>query len=211
MGYGNQQLTSELDSRIDSIIELCGQLATPKYMYTWFEPELKDGVVHLGGIVLTGKDIHRHLSSCEYCVVLAVTAGMGVERELLRLQRVSMTDAVIFDACANAYVESMADYVESLIVSDARQKGMYTNYRYSPGYGDFPIQAQLDIIPALGCEKKIGLTVTDNAIMIPHKSVTAIIGVFADKPECIPHNCENCNMYDKCNIRKVGGKCDRQK
>ncbi|MBQ7900373.1 MAG: vitamin B12 dependent methionine synthase, partial [Clostridia bacterium] len=100
---------------------------------------------------------------------------------------------------------------ESLIVQEAADKGMHTNYRYSPGYGDFPIQAQLDIIPALNCEKKIGLTVTDSALMIPHKSVTAIIGVFADKPELVPHGCENCNMYEKCNIRKAGGKCDKRK
>ena len=122
-----------------------------------------------------------------------------------------MTDALIFDACANVYVESVADYVESIIASDAHKKSMHTNYRYSPGYGDFPIQAQLNIIPALGCEKRIGLTVTENAIMIPRKSVTAIIGVFTEKPPSVLHNCENCNMYDKCNIRKAGGKCDKQK
>ena len=76
------------------------------------------------GIVLVGKDISAHLNGCCYCVLMAVTCGMGVERELLRLQRMSMTEAVVFDACANAYVESLADCVQRIIEQEAAEAAM---------------------------------------------------------------------------------------
>ena len=48
--------------------------------------------------------------------------------------------------------------------------------RFSPGYGDFPLDCQKDIFAALDCGS-IGLTLNDNLFMTPSKSVTAVIGV----------------------------------
>lgn len=56
---------------------------------------------------------------------------------------------------------------------------MYTRPRFSPGYGDLPINMQKDIFAALDCPRKIGLSLNESLLMSPSKSVTAIIGVSA--------------------------------
>ena len=48
--------------------------------------------------------------------------------------------------------------------------------RFSPGYGDFPLDCQKDIFAVLDCGS-IGLTLNSNLFMTPSKSVTAVIGV----------------------------------
>ena len=49
--------------------------------------------------------------------------------------------------------------------------------RFSPGYGDLPIEIQKDIFRALDCPRRIGLTLNENLLMSPTKSVSAIIGI----------------------------------
>ena len=211
LGYNNQHLSGDINSQIDSLINKCLNLNSLKYTYGYFETESKNGEIHLKNtnVVFKGKDIYSHLDGCKYIALFAITSGIAVESELLRLQKTSMTDAVIFDACANAYIESGADYVDNLIRQDAKQKGYSANYRYSPGYGDFPIECQRDIINLLKCPKTIGLTVTDSMLMIPHKSVTAVVGVFEGKPNQNKRSCKDCNMYHQCIFRKGGNHCGK--
>ena len=54
--------------------------------------------------------------------------------------------------------------------------------RYSPGYGDLPLAFQQDLFRALDCERRLGLTLTDSLLMVPSKSVTAIIGMKEKTP-----------------------------
>lgn len=211
MGYGGQPIDSELERDIAKGIKRCSEVSFPAYTYGYFDTEQTEGGVMLAGcdIVLPGNDIKAHLKGAKYCAVMAVTLGMSLERELILAEKKSMTDAIILDSAANAYIESAADYVEGIIIKESREKGFYTNFRYSPGYGDFPIEAQKKLIPMLQCEKRIGLTVTQSSIMIPRKSVTAVIGIF-DKKQNHKKSCEGCNMYDSCSIRKGGERCDKQ-
>jgi hypothetical protein len=50
-------------------------------------------------------------------------------------------------------------------------------WRFSPGYGDLPLDTHINLLGALDTSRKIGLTVSRSLILIPSKSVTAIIGV----------------------------------
>ena len=52
----------------------------------------------------------------------------------------------------------------------------YTKSRFSPGYGDLPIEFQRDIFSVLNLNKNIGVYLTEGMQMTPSKSVTAIIG-----------------------------------
>ena len=59
-----------------------------------------------------------------------------------------------------------AEYPDRLLVS-----------RYSPGYGDLPLETQTAVFKALDCERTIGVTLTESLLMRPSKSVTAVIGM----------------------------------
>ena len=49
--------------------------------------------------------------------------------------------------------------------------------RYSPGFGDFPLSAQREILSVLDAARAIGVSLTDTLLMVPSKSVSAVIGV----------------------------------
>ena len=55
--------------------------------------------------------------------------------------------------------------------------------RYSPGYADFPLAAQRELLALLDAPRKVGVSLTDSLLMVPSKSVSAVIGV---KPATAP-------------------------
>ncbi len=154
--------------------------------------------------LLVGNDIKKHLMGCERVIVFAATLGVDADR-LIRAAEISdMAYATVLDAYASAYIEEYCDNCEA----ELSRYGNLT-WRYSPGYGDYPIALQSEYIKLLSADKQTGLTATENHILIPRKSVTAIMGI-TDKPRGeIKNKCDNCNMKDKCIIRKDGQSCGR--
>lgn len=207
LGYKDQQISKDLVQKIDFLIKWAQKNIKPRALWDVFEPEFSENVL-LKNTTLNfeGKDIYNHVEGAKQVAVMAVTLGMEAERAILKYQHTDMTDAVILDAVFDAFVECVADNTEQEIKKFASKQGLFTNYRYSPGYGDFPINTQKSVISSLGCEKKIGLTVTETNIMLPRKSVTAVIGLFDELKEKNQHNCLNCNMQDKCKSKR---KCDK--
>ena len=102
-----------------------------------------------------------------------MTLGLQVD-ELIRSAEVSdMAGAVILDRFASDFAEQLCDQVQAEL---AAKHGELTT-RFSPGYGDFPLAAQHDILKLLNAGKAIGLFATDSGVLIPGKSVTAVVGI----------------------------------
>ena len=80
-------------------------------------------------------------------------------------------------------------------------------WRYSPGYGDLPLDIQFDLLTLLQAQKRIGLTVMNSNMMVPTKSVTAFIGLSEGEVDRSTRGCESCNMKDRCKFMKSGGHC----
>ena len=116
----------------------------------------------------SGETVNRALSNCNKAVLFAATLGAGVDRLLLLKESVNMGDAVIVQAIAAAMIECVCNELQS---------GYNARPRVSPGYGDFPISAQREILKILDAPKKIGLSATDALMLVPTKSVTAIFGI----------------------------------
>ena len=125
---------------------------------------------------------------------MAATLGIEADREIKRLSVISVAKAVVLDACATAYIEGICDDVQGEI----EKKYGGVNYRYSPGYGDFPIEAQSDFINMLDTPRKIGLTLSGGGMLIPTKSVTAVLGIVNNKSECEGIKCERCPNRARC-------------
>lgn len=203
LGHKGQEYSKEIDIKIDFLIDNAYSVCNPKSIWGVFEPEFSDKVYLKGtNLAFEGKDILKHLQGAKKVAVLAVTLGINAEREILKFQQFDMVSAVIADAVFDAYIESAADGVETEIVSFAKKQGLYPNWRFSPGYGDFPIETQKGIADVLNLSKTIGLTVTESNILIPRKSVTAVIGLFDKEQPRRIGGCENCNMKDKCNNKR---------
>lgn len=181
---------------------------TPKFCWSYADiSERSDNSVKLSGytLALEGNDISAHLDGCCGVVLLAATLGNNVDMLLRKTQTQDMAKAVILDAMASAAIEQVCNEAEKEI--SARLENKHLIWRFSPGYGDFPIEVQNDFLTALNAQKVIGLCANSSGILTPTKSVTAVIGVHKKSVQNKKHSCESCNMRDRCNYRKTGGTC----
>lgn len=207
MGYKNGcsdpkilQITDECEQRLMQVMK-------PRYVYKVFDIEhTDDGVaVKNTSLVLKGKDIYEHLKDCERCALLCATVSVGVDMLIRSFEAVDMTKAVITDCLSSAVIEQVCNEVESTIKSEVGDYN-YT-WRFSPGYGDFLLDIQTEFIDVLDAQKRAGVNVSDSLILIPRKSVTAVIGISSKDIPKGKRGCICCNMRDRCQFRKRGERC----
>ncbi len=150
-----------------------------------------------------GSNIAALLLKSEEAVLLAATLGMSSERLLLRTQAKSATSALVLDAVLTAMIEQVCDEACRTLEDALREQGLRLTPRFSPGYGDMPLEQTAQICAVLDAGRQIGLTVSSSGLMIPRKSVTAILGVTAESPH-MPSGCAICRMSSTCNMKNSG-------
>ena len=158
-------------------------------------------------LTLTGEDIRAHLADCGACILMAATLGAEVERLLMHTQVSDMARALILDSCASAAVENVCDNLEADLRERVEAEGKFLTDRYSPGYGDLPIALQGAFCTLLNTQRQIGLTVSGSNLLIPRKSVTAVLGISPLPRTTRSGGCQNCNLFETCTIRKSGAVC----
>ncbi len=145
------------------------------YKVCYIEADIiRDGdTLCIGNIKTDSTALEKNLVGCERAVVLAATVGVSLDRLIARYSAVSPTKAVVLDAVGSERIEALCD----AFCEDITLKLGATKPRFSPGYGDLPIEAQREIFTLLDCPRRIGLTLNESMLMSPSKSVTAIIGI----------------------------------
>lgn len=128
-------------------------------------------------VTLCSRDLGRNLAGCSQVALLAATIGPQVDALIRRHSSLDPVYASILQATGAMYIEELIDLVNSEIKKIAAAQGLKTRPRYSPGYGDVPLQVQKDFFRLLPCTR-IGLTLMDTLIMAPEKSVTAFVGLY---------------------------------
>lgn len=209
LGHKNCVIDKSIDLLIDECIKEIKEISNYKYVYNIFNIQRYEDSISLSesNLVFKGKDILEHLKDSSMCAVMAVTLGSMMDTRIRYYEKVDLTKALILDACASTAVEWICDEVQNEIKQKAENMNLGIIYRYSPGYGDFSIEIQSKVINALEAQKRIGLTVNENNILIPRKSVSAVIG-FQDKNiKSEPPGCKKCSSFGKCEYRKGGSYC----
>ena len=180
--YRGSEIPKDIDLIIDTSIEDLRKYSKIKYKYKEYPKDHED----LEKILL-GDDINELLISSNKILLVAV----------------------ILDATASAGVESIMNEINEYLISN--YKPMYLTDRFSPGYGDMPISVQKDFLNLLYGEKDLGVSTTSSGIMIPRKSITAIIGVSNEKQKMRINGCENCRLFLQCEFLKRGETCGYKK
>ncbi len=188
----------------------CGEqlltIAAPRWCGTVFDLSFsEDGVRLDGGPLLPGQELKQHLKGCQSAVVFCATLGADVDATIRRAQYTDMAQALALDCAAGALVEQLCDRIEGHI--HTQMPGLYSPYRYSPGYGDLPLGVQCALLDLLDAHRLIGLSATDSCIMTPRKSVTAILGLSDSSIPTHKRSCALCLNADSCQLRKSGGHC----
>jgi hypothetical protein len=214
----------------ESIAEI-KELINFRYLYQKFPLAETDEGVEIKNTTLTlkGKSIKKHLQHSKEVYLMAATLGAQVDKRISFYEKISVTKSMIFDACATTAIEEGCDQVETEIKEKVLVAGKEDiTFRYSPGYGDLGIDIQKEFLRILKAPKKIGLTASKYNMLIPTKSVTAIIGVLEEKigkKDILNYNnneqdklkdkdlefeerhCQNCLLYQDCELRRKGIYC----
>lgn len=208
LGWKGGEPEDSLLSDIEGCARLVRSSARPGVIWRRFRVE--DGC-HIAGTSLTleGEDIRRHLEGCEEAILMAATLGLGVESALMRMEVMDMAKALIMDSCASTAIENVCDNLESELREMVEKEGLFLTDRFSPGYGDLPIGQQRSFCEVLNTQRRMGLAVSGSGIMIPRKSVTAILGISLTPRKRRSSGCANCNMFYRCEIRKCGKYCGK--
>ena len=134
-----------------------------------------DGVLLADGTLVPGG---RFAAQCDGCVGLWCAAvTVGAEVVTARQALPSMAEQCVYDAvgseCADTAMDALQRVSRQLLLS---QGLALSPHRYSPGYGDMPLSAQVlfDRYLDLGA---MGVSLTAEHFMTPEKSVTAWAGV----------------------------------
>lgn len=159
--------------RIDGVIKEIASIATPAFVFCELSVRVNNAkCVYTDEISIVGEGFAKMVNNCPKIIVMCATIGAGVDRLIRKKSSLSVSDGFIFDAVASAMVEGLVNLAEVKCTTGRE----HTN-RFSPGYGDMPIDTQVDIINLLDTNRRLGLTLTESNLMTPTKSVTAIIGV----------------------------------
>ena len=214
LGYGGQQIEPELSQRIELVVERLELDIEPRGVRRVFAvdatgvDEQGEPCIRLVGtnVELRGRDIYRHLKDARFAALMACTLGMDAERRLRTTGAQQPLEGAVLDAACSAYVEAAVEQMDQQVKAAAAAHGLAGNWRFSPGYGDWPLEQQPELIRVTKCES-IGITLSESKMLVPRKSVTAIIGLYKEvkgsgETAHSPNGCAACDKLD-CPSRKA--------
>lgn len=167
---------------------------SPSLCYT--KIPLENDCLDFLGDTINSKNLQKNLKDCESVYVFAATAGIEIDRIINKYLTLSPSRAVIAQGAGTAIIEALCDFFCKKIAEEERKNNNYLRPRFSPGYGDFSLEYQKNILDILSARKLAGITLTDSLLMVPVKSVTAVIGVSKKDTSCVLSGCEMCNKKE---------------
>lgn len=193
LGYGKNAVDDRTLQLAADSFENLRSVMSRKSVYRIFDLEQADAEnIRFGNLEVRSKNLGRNLQGCDKIVLFGATLGIGVDQLLSRVSRRDMARTVVLQACAAALLEEYCDECQEEIGERLQAEERFLRPRFSPGYGDFPIECQNHVIRMLDSAKTIGLTITESFMMVPSKSVTAVIGAGTEQVMCHRQGCEVC-------------------
>ena len=160
-------------SAVDLCVEEFNKVVDYRYAYICVPVDfVGENICDLGFGNIESVNLCNVLKGCSEAFVIAVTTGIGVDRLLNKFSVTSASKHFITDAVASAAAESFCDYMDDML-----RKNPEKPHRFSPGYGDLPLEIQPKLLDMLNASKNIGITINSSLLMTPVKSITAIMGV----------------------------------
>ncbi|MDD3253134.1 MAG: vitamin B12 dependent-methionine synthase activation domain-containing protein [Lachnospiraceae bacterium] len=196
LGHRGQEVPENVEALIAETERELERAAVPKAYWREYPLTVQDGVLDMDCLKTTSRSLERNLKDCEKVILFGATLGSQVDVLLHRYSVLQMSKAVVMQAASVAMLETFCDEKNEALKAFYKELGWYLRPRFSPGYGDFPLECQRQLVPALELGKRIGVTLTDSLLMMPSKSVTAVIGASRLPRNCSVQGCEVCGKKD---------------
>ncbi|MCR4934785.1 MAG: hypothetical protein K6A29_11355 [Lachnospiraceae bacterium] len=176
LGYRGSEITEVVEEKLKAAFNLCNKIVNVRQVWKLYSiRESKEGITLEGAdCELFGESLKKLLKGLNEAILFCVTIGIDFDREVEKQMIKDPTLGVCLNACGIAAIEKACD---NLQLEVEKELGKKTTTRFSPGYGDLPLDSQKDFIRLLNTEKIAGVRLNENNLMNPLKSVTAIAGL----------------------------------
>lgn len=175
MRMGTSAPDGILAERIHALLELTVSAIRPACIWRRFP--ILDGSIGSSHLQFAASgSLAAHLEGCRDVYLVCGTIGTGFDALQRKASATSASDSLILQAIGAAMIENLMDSAENEIRKELAE-GESMTPRYSPGYGDFPLDAQRALLDLLDTPRRIGVSLTGSLLMTPSKSVSAVIGI----------------------------------
>ena len=147
----------------------------PRACFVRCKISVSGDICNLGFAEVQSRLLAKNLCGCTQMYAFGATLGAAVDRLIVRKEALSPAELFIADAAASAYMEALADCVNNRL-----KKGKSCRPRFSPGFGGFGLSYQQPLLDFLDAQRLLGIKLTESQMMLPVKSVTAVIGIGED-------------------------------
>ena len=199
IGYGDtDNISSRIDSLVDDYIDNYHDFIMSSYSCVYKDiGEVSGTRVCIDGITFKSGVLTRLLGECEHAAVFVLTIGVYLEELVAYLSTKGMVlQATVLDAVGSGAVEKLAGEIEAEVRLKAAADGMVVSRRFSPGYCDWDISQQKRFFELLD-GNTAGVSLTENMLMMPRKSISGIIGIGLPGRDIEEYNpCLTCQKKD---------------
>ena len=203
MGYKDSEPDTETSRVTEYLLSESAQFLRPQFKYIMLEGSLSDDMMQLtlqgpaGPVTFdSGKIICRQLRGAQKYVVFVATVGTGYFQWTDAVKRRDdMFQTYVMDCVGSQIVESVADYMETVLQKEIDPSGFKRTNRFSPGYCGWHVSEQPKLFSLFSEPKPCGIELTDSCLMLPVKSVSGIIGIGPDV-RYLPYTCGICDKKD---------------
>lgn len=192
LGYGKNNPDERTTELIEECIRQIEKIAQPRSIYRIFDLKLKEDQIEAAGMKMQSRNLAKNLRGSEKIVFFAATLGNEPDILMNRYSRLQISKAAVLQAVGAAAIEDYCNQCQKKIEEQAAAEGFYVRPRYSPGYGDLSLTYQAEFLRVLEATKKIGIVLSEGGVMIPEKSVTAVMGLSREQTKCHIEGCESC-------------------
>lgn len=170
---GCAEVTPDMEALANECAAEAREIFSPKVCYGEFPVRMIGDSLDLGFARVSSRDLEKNLEGCDSAVVFCATVGHEIDRLIKKYGVISPAKAVIFQGLGAERIEALCD----LFCADLESEGLTARPRFSPGYGDLPLELQRDIFRTLDCPRRIGATLNQSLLISPTKSVSAVVGL----------------------------------
>jgi len=197
---------------VDITLEMMAEgqpLLDPTFIFERFAVE---GIKHHRLILDSGHSLRSELAASLLApaqeVVLAIcTIGPALEAKIYEyLAQQEGMRALALDAVGTAAIEMLGQQACYRLEKEAQAAGLRASLPISPGFEGWPMEEQRTIYELLPEAAKLGIVLTENAVLKPLKSVSMVIGFgYGEMGSATSPPCQFCAMRERCVYRAVGG------
>jgi hypothetical protein len=155
-----------------------------------------------GDVVLHGEIIPRLFARAEALAVAVATIGPGLEARVREcFTQGKRLRGLILDAMGTSITENLSFAIQDIINTEAASRGYTASSPVSPGGVNWPITGQFKLFQ-LAPADKIGVHLTETAMMAPCKSISMAMGLGENMPTwSAAERCDRCPNCLDCPYR----------